>query len=200
MSETKQVVGEAIRAGEAHVDLAPIKARLANRYGGGELWADELECVDITALLAEVERLRASSCSPEAETALKQWRSWANFVFLKGGPPLGTDAELQKRVCEQWDADVAASRSLETASELKRLRQENKTFECMLPPLHAKIAELKAQLAASDAPERDTRPERYHVEPDKDSDGDWHVVTFTDGRRVQIFTQHPLVIVDPETH
>lgn len=39
----------------------------------------------------------------------------------------------------------------------------------------------------------------YRVEPDPDG-GDWHVLTFADGRQRHILTRHPLVEVDAETH
>lgn len=38
----------------------------------------------------------------------------------------------------------------------------------------------------------------YRVEPDPEGDGEWHVLTFWDGKQVEIYTQHPLVIVDAE--
>jgi hypothetical protein len=45
---------------------------------------------------------------------------------------------------------------------------------------------------------RHGRIEAYAVEPD--DDGEWHRLTFTDGWQIQIFTDKPLVIIEPETH
>lgn len=39
---------------------------------------------------------------------------------------------------------------------------------------------------------------KYRVEPD--DDGDWHVLTFSNGVERKIFTRSPLVIVQPEAH
>lgn len=64
---------------------------------------------------------------------------------------------------------------------------------------HARLRRwIRAHQLHQPAPEKDVQS--YHVEPDKDGAGDWHVLTFGDGRRVMILTQHPLVIVDTEVH
>jgi len=55
---------------------------------------------------------------------------------------------------------------------------------------HARVTELES-------PER---IESHAVEPDKDGEGDWYVLMFVNGRRVMILTQHPVVVVEPETH
>ena len=34
------------------------------------------------------------------------WRSWAQFVYLNGGVPEGTDSQLQLRVCETHDKET----------------------------------------------------------------------------------------------
>ena len=45
-------------------------------------------------LLVELARLDERS---------ERWRSWLQFIWLGGGAPVGTDEELQRRVCEAWD-------------------------------------------------------------------------------------------------
>jgi hypothetical protein len=40
----------------------------------------------------------------ELRVALNQWRTWAQFVWLGGGPVVGTDEELQASICAQFDA------------------------------------------------------------------------------------------------
>lgn len=42
------------------------------------------------------------------------------------------------------------------------------------------------------------RVEDYRVEPTEDGEGEWHVLTFENGVQVQIFTDRPLLIVQPE--
>lgn len=43
--------------------------------------------------------------------------------------------------------------------------------------------------------------ESYRVEPDADNpNAHWHVLTFYDGRQRHIYTDRPLVEVEPETH
>jgi hypothetical protein len=46
----------------------------------------------------EVEAMRA---------ALKSWRTWAQFVWLGGGPVTVDDDELRRRICQAADIDVA---------------------------------------------------------------------------------------------
>ena len=45
-------------------------------------------------LLAELARL---------DERVEHWRSWAQFIWLGGGAPVGTDKELQRRACEASD-------------------------------------------------------------------------------------------------
>jgi len=52
----------------------------------------------------------------------------------------------------------------------------------------------------SEPPMVPDRVESYRVEPDESGNGDWHCLAFESGRQIMIFTQHPLVIVEPETH
>ena len=48
---------------------------------------------------------------PALVAALEAWREWAQFVWLGGGPPEGTDDDLRRRVCEAADQDVTAAKS-----------------------------------------------------------------------------------------
>jgi hypothetical protein len=54
---------------------------------------------------------------PQAELALKEWREWAQFVYLGGGVVTGSDEELRQRVCETHDDEV---------DELERQLQEER--------------------------------------------------------------------------
>ena len=47
----------------------------------------------------------------ELEALVHSWRSWAQFVYLGGGPLEGTDQELQRRVNELHDAEVQELKS-----------------------------------------------------------------------------------------
>jgi hypothetical protein len=59
---------------------------------------------------------------------------------------------------------------------------------------------LRADLARRHDAEPDC-VESYRVEPDKTNAGaDWHTLTFASGRQIMIYTDRPLVIVDPEQH
>lgn len=49
------------------------------------------------------------------EKAVRNWRGWAQFVYLGGGKPSGTDAELQQRVCEAHDREVREARQAAAA-------------------------------------------------------------------------------------
>lgn len=51
-------------------------------------------------------------CELEAERVqlradLSAWRSWAQFVWLGGGEPIGSDDELRQRMCEEADRVLA---------------------------------------------------------------------------------------------
>lgn len=74
--------------------------------------------------------------------------------------------------------------------EIDRLRAVIKNKERLIDEWHSRFDVLHDARLES--------PESYRVEAG--DDGDWHIVTFANGRRVQIFTQRPLVIVEPETH
>lgn len=39
----------------------------------------------------------------EARACVNDWRGWAQFVWLDGGLPQGTDDELRRRACERHD-------------------------------------------------------------------------------------------------
>jgi hypothetical protein len=43
------------------------------------------------------------------------------------------------------------------------------------------------------------RVEDYVIEADEDRGGDWHILTFEDGWQVHIYTDQPLLTVDPES-
>jgi hypothetical protein len=72
----------------------------------------------------------------------------------------------------------------------------------------ALLAEVKRLRSARPSPPSATRQEEsshgrievYGVEPDQGGDGDWHRLTFTDGWQIQIFTDRPLVVIEPEKH
>jgi hypothetical protein len=53
------------------------------------------------------------------ESALKQWRGWAQFVYLGGGPVTDDDDTLRNRVCETHDQETVPLRSA-----LERLIQQ----------------------------------------------------------------------------
>ncbi len=68
----------------------------------------------------------------------------------------------------QMAVQTLCERLAASSQALRGLAQENKTLNVMLPPLHAKIAELKAQLAsprASAAPEQPVFSERKMFTP-----------------------------------
>jgi hypothetical protein len=56
-------------------------------------------------LLDQVAALSASLA--EKDSALVEWRQWAQFVFRNGGPAVGTDSELRTAVCDSYDAEVS---------------------------------------------------------------------------------------------
>ncbi len=158
-----QVERCAIRAGEAKpLDLDVIRRQHALGYG---------QC-HVDELIAEVERLRASSGSPESD-----WEALATDLFnmvlgdfewvrASGGRhyvcplchavseefhgPGHTDDCPRIELARRFDACRLASRSLETASEPAKLIGACPT-----------CGDLKFEVAASDAPERDTRPLRH---------------------------------------
>lgn len=43
------------------------------------------------------------------------------------------------------------------------------------------------------------RIDTYRVEPDRNGEGDWHILTFENGVQVQIYTTAPLLVLAPET-
>ena len=56
---------------------------------------------------------------PDLSSRLESWRSWAQFVYLAGGTPEGTDAELQARVCRAHGDEIS-----ELQAALSRLEQK----------------------------------------------------------------------------
>jgi hypothetical protein len=50
------------------------------------------------------------------------WVKWAQFVWLDGGPAIGTDEELRQAVCERHDAAVSTERTAREQAEQERDR------------------------------------------------------------------------------
>lgn len=44
----------------------------------------------------------------DLQKQLKAWRTWAQFVYLQGGPVTKSDPDLRAAVCAAHDAQVAA--------------------------------------------------------------------------------------------
>lgn len=40
--------------------------------------------------------------------------------------------------------------------------------------------------------------ESYRVEPEEDGEGEWHVITFSNGWQRHILTRHPTIEVEPQ--
>ncbi len=53
----------------------------------------------------------------QAERERDGWRSWAQFVYLRGGPVSGTDKEMQAAVCAAHDAQLTASERARAQAE-----------------------------------------------------------------------------------
>ena len=56
-------------------------------------------------------RARAEVELAAVQQELAAWRSWAQFVYLGGGPVTKADGELRQGVCEKHDAELTALRA-----------------------------------------------------------------------------------------
>ncbi len=74
----------------------------------GEVQALRCAQEDVVALQAQL---------TEAESALSAWRSWAQFVYLEGGPVTKSDDELWIAVCAEHDTDLAGVKSALSAAQ-----------------------------------------------------------------------------------
>ncbi len=131
--------GEAIRAGEAKILPRNTRITPDSRFEG-EWVAVPLE--DFEAARAEVERLRASSGSPDQES--NELRE-AMVAYRR-------EVERLKTIGLNQYGEPLASRSLETASETPA-----KPLTVYEERELSRRARERDELAASDAPERDTR-------------------------------------------
>lgn len=63
--------------------------------------------------------------------ALTSWRTWAQFVFLDGGPVTLDDDALRAAVCDRWDKEKTELRSERDAlaAEIAALRATNAELE-----------------------------------------------------------------------
>lgn len=90
--------------------VATLRAQAA---GDSEYVPNDILAEDLRLVLAELAAL---------SEAHARWRSWAQFVYLGGGavPEDADDKDLQRRVCESQDADLAALRERLTEVEQER--------------------------------------------------------------------------------
>ena len=106
----------------------------------------EAQLADLTQRLQQAEQERER---------LAQWRSWAQFVYLSGGEPEGTDRELQARVCEAHDAQVeeVRTRADEHFRLMKDYMQQAEAADAaqrtLRAALEAKIAEWRGSVSAN---------------------------------------------------
>jgi hypothetical protein len=107
-------------------------------------------CFDRCNDLATAVRLQRERAEA-AEARVTAWRSWAQFVYLGGGHPQGSDDDLQTAVCAKHDADYIPMRDRAEAAEAeqRRLQQENDELRtqtaCEAWP---RVVELREELTA----------------------------------------------------
>lgn len=98
--------------------------------------------------------------------ALDDWRSWAQFVCLGGGPVTATDAVLREAVCETHDSEtLAVAQAAEAACdrELQRAGKVIRTHRVVEWFLEREIAALRRNRKAAADGGRRARARRVLV-------------------------------------
>ncbi len=93
----------------------------------------------------------AAQVAPADSQTLETWRSWAQFVYLGGGPHTLTDAQLQLGVCNAHDKDMSDVRA-ELEAALAHEREQHRICADSLRITGERLRLLEAETAALRCP------------------------------------------------